>query len=277
LLLFVKSFIIPFGVSIALVVLIDILTNNVTPKQLYDSNIYIGMAEHAFAPDVRISPSIYRFVPPFLAGSIHRLLDLSIYKSFKLITYIGAVSQLFGIFLLVRHLAKSEKSAYMGMMCVAFSMYNVKYPLFDVHRPDNLAYPVVLVTAWLAIKDYFVPLLLTTMVGLQFREFVIVPLLAYFATELQHGVNKTLIKNIAIAMIGLLIAIGIPRFVIPVIEHAEAVQLSPKAMDQVIQLLPSGPAILILSILFWLIFYHSWFYIADPSSEMHWTECLENK
>jgi hypothetical protein len=241
LLFLLKRFVVPFGVSIAVVILIDILTNGITEKLLFDSKLYIGMAEQGFAPELRISPFVYRYAAPFLAGSIHRFADLSIYKSFKVITYMGAISELLGVFLLVRHLAKSEKSAYIGMLTVAFSLYNLKYPLYDVYRPDILAYPIILISTWLAFNNYFLPLLLTTMIGLQFREFTIAPLLAYLATKLQGEGSKTLIRNVLISMICLVIAIGLPRLLIPVVEHAEAVQLSPKAIGQVIQLIAMWP------------------------------------
>jgi hypothetical protein len=236
-----KRYAIPFGVSIALVVFVDILTNGVTKKLLFDSNLYIGMAEHGFARELRISPFIYRFAGPFLAGTIHHFIGLSIYKSFKVIAYVGAISELFGVFLLVRHLTQFEKSAYIGMLSVAFSLYNIKYPLFDVYRPDILVYPIILISTWLAFKDYFFPLLLTTMIGLQFREFAIVPLLAYLATKLQREGSKTSIRNVTISMIGLFIAVGIPRLLIPVVEHAEAVQLSPQGIAQAIHLISIWP------------------------------------
>jgi len=236
-----KRYAIPFGVSIALVVFVDILTNGVTKKLLFDSNLYIGMAEHGFALELRISPFVYRFAGPFLAGTIHHFIGLSIYKSFKVIAYVGAISELFGVFLLVRHLTQSEKSAYIGMLSVAFSLYNIKYPLFDVYRPDILVYPIILISTWLAFKDYFFPLLLTTMIGLQFREFAIVPLLAYLATKLQREGSKTSIRNVTISMIGLFIAVGIPRLLIPVVEHAEAVQLSPQGIAQAIHLISIWP------------------------------------
>jgi hypothetical protein len=241
LLFLLKRLVVPFGISIAIIILIDTLTNGITEKLLFDSNIYIGMAEHGFAREFRISPFIYRYAAPFLAGITHRFTELSIYKSFKAITYMGAIGELSGVFLLVRHLTKSEKSASIGMLAVAFSLYNIKYPLYDVYRPDILAYPIILISTWLAFKDYFFPLLLTTMIGLQFREFTIVPLLAYLATKLQSAGSKTSIRNVIISMIGLVIAIGIPRLLIPVVEHAEAVQLSPKAIGQVIQLLSLWP------------------------------------
>jgi hypothetical protein len=236
-----KKLVIPFGVSLALVVLIDIFTNGITNKLLFDSNVYIGMAEYGFAPELRISPFIYRFVPPFLAGSIHRLTDLSIYKSFKVITYLGAISELLGVFLVVRQLISSEKGAYIGMLSVAFSLFNVKYLLYDVYRPDILAYPIILISTWLAFKDYFYPLLLTTMMGLQFREFAIAPLLAYLAAKLQSEGSKPLVRTVTLSIIGLVLAIGLPRWLIPAVVHAEAVQLSPQAIGQVIQLLSMWP------------------------------------
>jgi hypothetical protein len=235
-----KRFVIPFGVSTVVVILIDILTNGITEKLLFDSNIYIGIAEHGFAPELRISPFIYRYAAPLLTRITHPFTGLSIHKSFKVITYMGAIGELLGVFLVVQHLTKSEKSAYVGMLSVAFSLYNIKYPLYDVYRPDILAYPIILISTWLAFKDYFLPLLLTTMIGLQFREFTIAPLLAYLATKSHGERSKTLIRNVVISITGLFVAIGMPRLLIPVIEHAEAVQLSPKAIGQVIQLLSLG-------------------------------------
>jgi hypothetical protein len=246
-----KRFVVPFGVSTVVVNLIDILTNGITEKLLFDSNIYIGIAEHGFAPELRISPFIYRYAAPLLTGITHQFTGLSIYKSFKVITYMGAIGELLGVFLVVQHLTKSEKSAYVGMLSVAFSLYNIKYPLYDVYRPDILANPIILICTWLAFKDYFLPLLLTTMIGLQFREFTIAPLLAYLATKSHGERSKTLIRNVVISITGLFVAIGIPRLLIPVIEHAEAVQFSSKAMGQVIQLLSLGPRnINIISIVF---------------------------
>jgi hypothetical protein len=222
--------------SIALVVLIDILTNSITKDLLFDSKVYIGLAEHGFERS-HISPFVYRFAGPFLAGGIHQFAGLSMYKSFKALTYVGAMTQLMGVFLLVRSLAKSEKSAYVGMLTVAVSLYNIKYPLFDVYRPDILTYPILLACTWLALNDHFFLLLLTTMVGLQFREFAIVPLLAYLAVKLQREVNKESIRNVLISIIGLWIAVGIPRLLIPVSQHDEAVQLSFAGMGQAIHLI----------------------------------------
>ncbi|HLO14677.1 MAG TPA: hypothetical protein VK206_07610, partial [Anaerolineales bacterium] len=213
-------------------------TNNVLSKYFYDSILYIQMAERGLAPELRRSPFIYRFAGPLLAGGLHNLTGLSIYKSFKVLVYLGAISELSGVFVLVRHLTKSEKSAYVGMLSVAFSLYNLKYPLFDVYRPDILAYPIILIGTRLAFHDYFFPLLLTTMPGLQFREFTIVPLLAYLAAQFQHKGSQAAIRNVVISTIGLGIAVILPRYLIPASAHEEQVQLlSPEGIGQALSLL----------------------------------------
>jgi hypothetical protein len=231
-----KKYAVPLGACVALVILIDLLTNTVTKEILFDSKIYIEMAQHGFGHE-RVSPFIYRFAGPFLAGALHRFLDLPFYQSFKVLAYLGAIGQLFGIFLFVRYLTNSEKSAYVGVLFVAFSLYNIKYPLFDVYRPDILAYPIILMCMWFVFKDEFVPLLLTTILGLQFREFVIVPLLAYLAVKLQYEGIKASIGKLAISSIGLLMAVGLPRWLISVEGHIEAVELSLEGISQSIALI----------------------------------------
>ena len=237
---FLKRYIVPLLVSVGLVVAIDLLTNTVTKELLFDSKIYIGMAEHGLTRD-RISPFAYRFAGPFLAGEIQRSTDRTMYESFKLLTYAGAVSQLFLVFLLVRQLARSEKSAYVGMLVVAFSLFNIKYPLFDVYRPDILAYPIILIGTWFALKDRFFLLLLTTMAGLQFREFTIVPLIAYLAVKIQHYPRKEWIDKAVLSILAMLAAIAIPRLLIPVQGHHDAVELSRNGFEQALDILVMWP------------------------------------
>ena len=178
-----KKYVLPLVSSITLVLLVDMLTNGVTEKYLFDSNFYLGIAERGFETKLLVAPFIYRYATPLMAGSLHQYTGLSLYKSFKLITYIGLIGELFGIFLIVHNLARSQKSAYVGMVVVAFSMYNMKFLLFDVYRADTLAYAIILLCTWLALKRRFIPLLFVTILGLQVREFVAVPLLASLATR----------------------------------------------------------------------------------------------
>jgi hypothetical protein len=105
-------------------------------------------------------------------------------------------------------------------------MYNLKYLLFDVYRADTLAYAIILFCVWFALKGRFFPLILMTIIGLQVREFVAVPLLAFLVVQLrQEGVGKSL-RHVVISLAGLLIAVGIPRLLIPIVGNEQAVKLS---------------------------------------------------
>ena len=150
-----RKYALPLIASLSLVLLVDVLTNGVTEKYLFDSNFYLGIAEQGFETELLVAPFIYRYATPLLARTLHEFTGLSIYKTFKLITYIGLVSQLFGIYLIVHFLTSSRKSAYAGMLVVAFSMYNLKYLLFDVYRADTLAYGIILLCTWFVLKKKF--------------------------------------------------------------------------------------------------------------------------
>jgi hypothetical protein len=233
----IRKFVPPFVLSIMLVFVLDLFTNNVTEKYLFDSNVYISIAKNGFGTELLIAPFIYRYASPLLAGAIHHYTGLSIYKVFKLIMYAGGISQLLGIFLIVNHLTKSQKSAYIGMLTVAFSMYNLKFLLFDIYRPDALAYTIILLSSWFALKKQFTPLIITTMVGLQVREFTIVPLLAFLGFTLQKERNFKSIFYLIISGMGLFLAIGVPRILIPIVKDGQDIHLSLAGIGQAIQML----------------------------------------
>ena len=232
-----KKYILPLVSSITLIFLVDMLTNGATEKYLFDSNIYLGIAERGFDTELLISPFIYRYATPLLARILHQSVGLSIYKSFKLITYFGGISQLLGIYLIVHYLTHSQRSAYVGMLTVAFSMYNLKYLLFDVYRADALAYAFILLCTWFVFKKQFYPLILITILGLQMREFIAVPLLAYLVAKIkQEGIRKSL-REIIISVSGLFVAIALPRFLIPIVASEQTVQLSLEGIQDLIYLL----------------------------------------
>jgi len=219
------------------VFLVDLLTNGVTEKYLFDSNFYLGLAERGFEADLFVAPFIYRYATPLLARTLHQFTSLSIYKSFKLLTYIGLTGQLFGIYLVVNYLTRSRKGAYAGMLVVAFSMYNMKYLLFDVYRADTLAYALILLCTWFALKRRFLLLILVTAVGLQVREFVAVPLLAYLISEVrQRGFRKSL-NTILISLLALFVAAGLPRLLFPLAGNEQEVKFSLEGIRQLLYLL----------------------------------------
>ncbi len=232
-----RQYALPLIAGFSLVFLVDALTNGVTEKYLFDSNFYLGLAEQGFESDLFVAPFIYRYGTPVLARTLHQFTGLSIYKSFKLLTYVGLTGQLFGIYLVVQYLTRSRKSAYAGMLVVAFSMYNMKYLLFDVYRADTLAYALILLCTWFALKRRFLGLILLTAIGLQVREFVAVPLLAYLISEVrQKGFRKSL-NPVLISLLALFVAAGLPRLLIPLVRNEQEVKFSLEGIQQLFHLL----------------------------------------
>ena len=120
-----------------------------------------------------------------------------------------------------------------ALLVTAFSLFNVKFLLFDVYRPDHLAYALILLQTYFALERRFWPLLLSTMLACQVREFNVVPLLAYlFALSRTQPEASAVPKRPAvlsealISAVGLVAALGLPRLLIPVAEDYQFASLT---------------------------------------------------
>lgn len=222
-----NAFLASIALSLSLIFCISFLTNSITPTDCkWDCIHYLGLAENGFSASPLVSPFAYRYVTPFLAGFLKSKLNISIFSAFRLIAWLGAFFQLIGVFLFIKTLTKSHKSAYIAMFITALSFFNVKFLLFDVSRPDHLAYPLILLAFFLAVRKRFSALVFVTVIGVQVREFVALPLIAYLITEIYHSGWK-IFKPIDITFIGLFFAsIIAPRMLIPVSENGQFIPLT---------------------------------------------------
>jgi hypothetical protein len=219
--------------SILLVACLDYLTNSLdTGKFSWDFRYYIGMAENGFRAPLA-SPFAYRYVTPLLVEGITNAFGLSVQDGFRCVAYFGAFAQLLGVFLFTRWLIRSSIGAYVAVLVTAFSLFNVKFLLFDVYRPDHLAYGFMLLQTYFALRGKFWPLFASTLIASQIREFNIVPLLAYVIvlvsvrrTQPWAIERRTLVMTAAISVLGLAAALGIPRLVIPIAEDYQFVSLT---------------------------------------------------
>jgi len=200
-----------------LIVLIDLFTNSLDiHKYDWDFKFYIAFAEDGFSMDKLSSPGAYRYMTPFLVSALHTLSSLSIPEAFKILSYMGLWLQLMGIYLFVSYYSKSTLGGIVAMLVTAFSAVNVKFLLFDPFRPDIFAYFIVVLAVYLALKKRVLWLMIVTAIGVQFREFTIVPLIAYF---LNLGFNRewSELKRYAIPFIlTLIVSVLLPRMLIPI-------------------------------------------------------------
>lgn len=239
-------------VSIAVILLLDLLTNSLdTTRNVWDFVYYISMAKDGLNAEPLASPFAYRFLIPGLVNLLSRT-GLSIESGFKLIAYIGAFTQLTGIFLFIRWLGRSSRGAWIALLVTAFSLFNVKFLIFDPFRPDHLAYALILLQTYFALKRKFLPLLLLTLIGSMLREFTLIPIFAYIFMLTREKVERSIIiQQGIISLVLILLAMILPRIWIPVTESYQLIDLSANGLLYAIVLpfIPSFPVNFIFSIL----------------------------
>ena len=170
-------------VCIVLVSLMDAITNSLDIEKFsWDFQFYISLSERGFDARPMLSPFAYRYPTPFIAAGLCSIFGVPTESGFRMVAYMGAILQLCGVFLLVRCFIKSKGGAYLAMFVTALSFFNIKFLVFDVYRPDHFAYAFLLLGFYLFVKRRYYLLLITTAAGVQFREFVLVPMLAYLVT-----------------------------------------------------------------------------------------------
>ncbi len=238
------------------VICLDLLTNSInTTNNSWDFLYYIELAKDGFNADPLASPFAYRYLVPLLIHGMSVLGLTTIGQGFRYVAYFGAIAQLAGIFFFLIWLNHSRKGAYLAMAVTAFSLYNIKFLLFDVYRPDHLAYAIILLQTFLAFNRRFVLLLGVTLIASQIREYNIIPLIAYLFM-IMHDKDRRLAKyKILISMIFLLPALVLPRILIPVTENYQIIGLSRDGLVNLLLLpfIPTISANFIFSILAYLI------------------------
>ena len=216
-----------FVASMFLVVLIDRLTNQLDiGKYSWDFNSYIALAEKGFNARPLLSPFAYRYPTPFIAAEIRSVLGFSLAAGFRTLAYLGAVLQLVGVFLFVRRFSRSDFGSWFALLLTAFSAFNVKFLMFDVYRPDHLAYAFVLLGLYLALTSSVYSLVLVSTLGVQFREFVILPMLAYLLSLGSTRRWTQLRQYVLPASCALLVGVILPRVLIPVTGNVQTLTMT---------------------------------------------------
>ena len=232
-------------VCLAVVAVLDAATNELdTARYYWDFAIYYDMAENGLANNVHlIAPFAYRFATPLLARILTDILpegpevvilasaDGAMFATrtvtgFRIIAYAGAATCLTLVFALAEAFGASSRQALAAVAVVAFSLYNVKFLLFDVSRPDHLAYPLMVIGMLAVFRRNVLLCLMASCTGLLVREFLIIPPTILFVLLLgdyrAHCSHKTLANLAAIVLATGLFVIA-PRALIPITDTGQYV------------------------------------------------------
>lgn len=220
------QYIIVLAVSIALVAIIDLSTNSIDTYRdalaFRDFAYFIDMAENGIiGNDHLLAPFAYRFVIPLLARIIIKNFAVSTATGFRVIAYIGAISQLFLVFLLAKRFSSFLWHGLILTVITAFSLCNVKFLLFDVYRADHLAYPLMIIAALALFDRNIILCILASCLGLLIREFLIIPPIILFYVLFREYLkerSKVKLLWISIAFFSVFLTIFLPRRIIPVLK-----------------------------------------------------------
>jgi len=209
--------------ALATIMVLDRLTNRLDSVEghAWDFVYYIDMAENGILHNDHLgAPYAYRPLTPMLARGINLLLGTETYFGFRITAYAGLLSTLFGIYLIARHFKLNFLSSCAVMLVPALALFNVKFLMFDFYRPDQLSYPMIVFGIYALLKGRWELALLCSVIGLQTREYPIIPALlvmweAFRAWLADKRDWKPYFRaGITVVVVGL--AVFLPRMIIPV-------------------------------------------------------------
>jgi len=105
------------------------------------------------------------------------------------------------------------------VLAIALSLYNVRFLLFDVARPDHLAYPLMVVAMLAVFERRIVLALIVSCVGLFVREFLAIPLALLIAAllwDFWRTRDRSRLAWAGVVMLVTAACILVPRLVIPI-------------------------------------------------------------
>lgn len=231
-------YIIVFLICLVAVITLDLMTNDLhTSRYYWDFALYYDMAEYGLIDNDNLwAPWVYRFVTPLLAGGIADVLPVehelvvskspeietfvtSTYPGFKVIAYIGAVAQLMAVFVLAEQFRARFVDALLAVAVVALSLYSVKFLIFDVSRPDHLAYPLMVVAVLALFRRNIIVCLMASCIGLLVREFLIIPpaiLMIVLGLDFLKTRSWTTLGWMTLIFVMVSLFVIVPRAVIPI-------------------------------------------------------------
>jgi hypothetical protein len=190
----------------------------------WDSAAYLAMAERGIeGNDALVAPFAYRFVAPLLARSLDRWLPVSVDGGFRIVSYAGIIAELALVYGLARLIGAASGAAFVVMAVAALSLFNVRFLLFDIYRPDALAFALTLLSTWLLLSGRPGGAAGVAAAGMLVREFLVAPLFAALmalARRPEPWVRR--LGRIAVPVAIAALATVLPRLLIPVQQNVAA-------------------------------------------------------
>jgi hypothetical protein len=220
---------------VGVLVVLRCCTNSLdTHKFSWDFRYYIAMAQDPASPDAQVAPFAYRYLWTEVVRGLHRASGLTVDQSFAAVAYAGVFAELMLLYLFLRRWGAGTAAARWAMLWTALALCNAKFLLFDVYRPEVLAYPLMILAIYALATGRTAWCIALSVIGLQVREFLAIPILlsAVFAAWPRIGPVPDRpphrLRAAGILLLAIL-AIALPRVLLPVTSSFQALDVQHNA------------------------------------------------
>ncbi|MBN2384246.1 hypothetical protein JXQ70_15320 [bacterium] len=237
-----REFILMALLSLSLVLCIDFFTNSIdTEHYCWDFKHYMAMARSGFQAEHMVAPFAYRFGATLPVWFLHNKANIPLDMAFTLITLTGVWITLISIYLFIRWMQFNREAAGLALLVVALSECQIKFHLFDVYQPDHLAYPLMVLVMALLIRQRWLAVVILAGIGLQIREFLIIPLIVLMVQQVKsligdHTIRRVLLFRLSVIIITTGLAVVVPRLLINVKDTIQNIDpfLAPESLKKLI-------------------------------------------
>jgi hypothetical protein len=211
-----------------IVLVLAVFTNSLDIARFsWDFRYYIAMAERGLDAADLVAPFAYRWLWTELVRGIARLGELPASTAFAMVAAAGIFVQLLLVDVFVRRTGRGARAALWVVLWTGLAYANAKFLLFDVYRPETLAFPLMILAILALASGRTLWCIALSAIGLQVREFLAIPLLlaAHFEAWPRYGPTPDRPARPARALLvlaALLAAVAIPRALLPVTHSFQA-------------------------------------------------------
>lgn len=196
----------------------------------WDFRYYIAMAREGITAVERVAPFAHRWLWTEIVRALHVHAGLSLDLAFRVVAWAGVYSALLLLHAFLRRFGFAAAPARWAVVLTALQLGNAKFLLFDVYRPETLAFPAYVLALGALVSGRTVLCAALCVVGLQVREFLGIPALLAVLVEMWPRLGAFPARRprplVALALlVAMVVAIALPRVLLPVTASFQALDV----------------------------------------------------
>ena len=206
------------ALSILLVVLVRLSTPVARPAN--DGLEYLKVASAGLDPQAQLAaPFSYRFAVPLMVHGASVLTGADPLTIFPYVALLSCIALLTMGYIVARLAGAPRGYALLTMLLMASSLFMIRFPLYFPFAVDVEALVISFLACVLLLERLYVAALIVSLIGMLFKEFLLVPLIVLAGLSFIHYLRDHTTRPLLLTMSSLLLmslAFLLPRLLIPV-------------------------------------------------------------